>query len=81
MLAYQEIKAANEGKGCLGKAAPEESVFILRAQDKFAPQLVEAWAALVHQYYSKETPKTTEARQLAQHMREWQKANIVKVPD
>lgn len=40
--------------GCMAKAADDELVFVLRAQDVFAPQVVEAWASLFkarHAYY------------------------------
>ena len=40
----QELALAAQGKGCLGKAADDEPVFILRAQDKCAPQHVREWA-------------------------------------
>jgi hypothetical protein len=32
------------GRGCLGKAADNEPVFVLRAQDMSAPGLVRLWA-------------------------------------
>ena len=42
--AKDEIDKANRGEGPLGKAAPDEPVFILRAQDNLAAELVELWA-------------------------------------
>lgn len=65
-----ELAAANRGEGCLGKAAPNEPVFILRAQDRFAPGLVEEWA-LKAQGFGCPQEKVDEARRLAQQMREW----------
>lgn len=53
-----------------------EPVFVLRAQDKFAPVLVELWAELV-----REGPKYNDAWQHAKTMRHWQKANGCKLPD
>lgn len=44
-LAKIERELAAQGKGCLGKAADDEPVFILRGQDKLAPALVRWWAA------------------------------------
>jgi|SRR6185437_1933614 len=38
------LTEAAEGKGCLGKAADDEPIFILRAQDRFAAPLVRQWA-------------------------------------
>jgi len=36
---------AEGAKGCLAKAAPDEMLFILRAQDKSAPKVVLHWIA------------------------------------
>lgn len=44
MKARAEIDAAIQGKGCLGKAHPDEPVFILRDQDLLASELVRQWA-------------------------------------
>ena len=43
-LAKIERELAAVGKGCLGKAADDEPVFILRAQDMLAADLVDKWA-------------------------------------
>jgi hypothetical protein len=65
-----EREKAFRGEGCLGKAKPDEPVFILRAQDKLAPLLVEEWA-LRAQGFGCPQEKVDEARALAQAMREW----------
>jgi len=41
------LNEAAEGKGCLGKAADNEPIFILRAQDRFAAVLVRQWAQML----------------------------------
>jgi len=70
------------------KALPEP-VFILRAQDKFAPTLIERWAAEVEnankdragEWAEKTERKVKEARSLAHEMRAWQALNPPKIPD
>jgi hypothetical protein len=59
---------------CLSKAQDEEPIFVLRAQDLFAPQLVRAWVELAR---PAGTPKAKldEALALAAHM------EGAKVPD
>lgn len=68
--AKEERAKAAAGEGCLGKAADNEPVFILRAQDRLAPDLVETWA-LRAQGFGCPKEKVEEARKLAQAMREW----------
>jgi hypothetical protein len=46
-LAKDERALVAEGKGCLGKAADDEPVFVLRAQDKFFIPVVKMWSTLV----------------------------------
>ena len=74
------LKEAALGKGCLGKAAVDEPVFVLRAQDKLAPVLVEEWASLA-ELHGTPPAKVIGARQLAREMRNWQKNNKAKYPD
>lgn len=69
-LAKDERAAAAAGKGCLGKAADDEPVFILRAQDMLAADLVDKWATDA-QLVGCKWDKVREARELAQAMREW----------
>jgi hypothetical protein len=69
-LAKDEIERANRGEGCLGKAAPSEPVFILRAQDALAADLVEKWAIWA-QAAGCGNDKVREARDLAEEMRRW----------
>ena len=75
------IELANEGQGCLGKAGFDEPVFILRAQDRFAPDVIEAWAGKVEMAKGGQTDKSRKARALAHQMRAWQALHSCKVPD
>ena len=81
--ARETIIAATQGHGCLGKAANDEPVFVLRAQDKFAPALVEMWASLFLAEYvpGTATEKAQGAMMVAQRMRVWQQTERVKIPD
>jgi hypothetical protein len=69
-LAKDERAMAAAGKGCLGKAADDEPVFILRAQDMLAPALVEQWANDAERHGCS-ADKVSEARALARLMRRW----------
>lgn len=69
-LAKIEIERANRGEGCLGKAHPNEPVFILRAQDALAADLVERWSYEA-QAVGCAPDKCREARDLAEEMRRW----------
>lgn len=76
-LAQIERERAARGEGCLGKAAPDEPVFILRAQDALAADLVELWAIRAR---SAGCPvdKVREANDLVEEMRKW---HTRKYPD
>ena len=76
-LAAKERADAAVGKGCLGKAADDEPVFILRAQDALAADLVELWALRAK---TTDCPydKVREAFDCAEQMRRWP---IRKNPD
>jgi hypothetical protein len=87
MLAKRERDLAAKGKGCLGKAADDEPVFVLRANDVVAPAAVEAWADFVEQSVGamvsgdQTRAKVQEARSIAHQMRAWQALNGSKFPD
>ncbi len=68
--AARELELAQTGQGCLGKAADDEPVFILRAQDKLAADLVDLWADRA-QANGCGMAKVIEAMDLAQKMRAW----------
>lgn len=71
-MALAKIERANAaaGKGCLGKAADDEPVFILRAQDALAAELVELWAIRAHAVGCP-NDKVQEAKALADEMLRW----------
>lgn len=66
-----------------------EPTFTLRAQDKFAPKIIEAWAfeveraceGVVSSTVNASKAKAKAARALAHDMRAWQERNYCKVPD
>lgn len=62
---------------CLDKLRPGEPFFVLRAQDKFAPLLVDLWAELAGEHGCP-TDKVHEAFNTADQMRSWP---IRKYPD
>jgi hypothetical protein len=62
---------------CLTRLAPDEPYFVLRAQDRLAPEQIEAWA--IEAQLNGCTPgKVAEARRIAGEMRRWSKR---KMPD
>lgn len=69
-LAKFEREQTALGKGPLGKAADNEPVFVLRAQDILAADLVEKWATDAN-LLGCTWDKVREARDIAQAMREW----------
>jgi|HubBroStandDraft_6_1064221.scaffolds.fasta_scaffold2329925_2 hypothetical protein len=69
-LAKDELAGALDGQGCLGKASPDEPVFILRAQDFLSDKRVDDWANEAEEHgYS--IAKLSEVRDLAAQMRKW----------
>lgn len=76
--AKTEIEKAKRGEGCLGKAHPDEPVFILRAQDLHAPYAVRHWIEAAAVMLGYDHPKVQEAMQLASDMEKWPRR---KLPD
>ena len=76
------LEALRCRQGCLGRAALDEPVFILRAQDVLAPRVVVRWAHLAEQAGTPQD-KVQGALQLAKQIADWQANNqhCVKVPD
>lgn len=78
----QEMTNLTTGAGCLGKAALDEPLFILRAQDALAPDLVRRWARLAASVLGPDHAKVREAEKLANDMEVWQdKTGRAKMPD
>jgi hypothetical protein len=72
----------NPGKfDCYANAMPDEPMFVLLARDSQAPFLIERWAEerewdiKNHFRPSEEEAMVSEARECANAMREWRKAN------
>ena len=88
MKAGRELLDAIRGEGCLGKAALDEPVFILRGQDVLAPNLIRLWAQQLIERADlpergvddKYTHKAAEALEIADAMDEWQQYHS-KLPD
>ena len=71
------IKSEELKSGCIAKAADDEPVFVLRAQDRLAPALVRAWAALAKECGCGDA-KVAESIKLADAMESWPRR---KFPD
>ena len=73
----------------LAKLPADEPVFVLRAQDLYAPAVMASWAILVKSPLPNKPPseeslgKSREAMGIVREFRQWQAANPskVKVPD
>jgi hypothetical protein len=59
-----------KGCSCYEKAAPDEPIFVLRAQDATSADTVEYWLSINPQLMH--TDKGYEAQACADAMREWQ---------
>jgi hypothetical protein len=68
-----ELEHLTLGTSSLARAADDEPVFVLRAQDILAPILVNLWATLADLGPQGPCPKTLEARSLAALMHDWQR--------
>ena len=68
------------GVACYDNAASNEPLFVLRAQDALAPEIVREWA---YRAKAAGTPdeKIAEARACADEMEDWQIEHRKKVPD
>mgnify|MGYP001564185867 FL=1 len=79
--AKQATDGALRGKGCLGRCAPDEPVFVLRAQDRCAAATVRQWAAAA-QHVGAPREKVVQALDDADAMDAWREAHGGgKVPD
>jgi hypothetical protein len=74
---------------CLQKAAPHEPIFVLRAQDQLAPEVIEFWASRLEvgvtdafgPAAASSYEKIKTAREIAEEMRGWQRQYGKKLPD
>lgn len=71
-----------DGISCYDKAADDEPLFVLRAQDILAPEMVREWAYRA-QKAGVPFAKVDEARRCADLMEDWQitESGNKKVPD
>lgn len=65
---------------CLANVADDEPIFVLRAQDKLAPVLVNLWCDLARMHGCS-SAKIGEAGVLIHHMKTWQEEHGCKWPD
>jgi hypothetical protein len=78
----EELEKLARGEGCLGKAADDEPIFILRSQDLLAPDLVRNWSRRASRHLGETHEKVIEAQELAMHMEDWaDRTNRGKMPD
>lgn len=77
LTAKEVILAALRGEGPLGKCAPDEPVFVVRAQDALAAETVERWAIRARAM-NVPNDKYQSALSLAEEMRDW---HTKKIPD
>ena len=74
ITAKQVLDEAMRGEGALGKAAAlDEPVFVLRAQDMHAADLVEKWCIWVSVGDEIDNNKLQEARMIVDQMRQWER--------
>ncbi len=64
-------KAEELESGCLSKAALEEPIFVLRAQDILAPDVVRVWVQRAQELKTVSPAKIQEALDLADKMEAW----------
>lgn len=65
---------------CINKADDDEPVFVLRAQDALAPDIVWEWVKQA-ELHGVPPEKVREAERLASDMEAWQRTHVAKVPD
>lgn len=74
------VMATKHTDSCLQKTADDEPIFVLRARDSLAPEIVEAWADAAEKAGTP-AKKVEEARMQALMMRAWQMSHGSRVPD
>lgn len=65
------IKAQEQIDGCFAKAALDEPLFVLRASDKMAPDLVRKWAS---DFQKRHVRRGTQGRELAKAILKYEDA-------
>jgi hypothetical protein len=78
----ETLEMLARGEGCLGKAADDEPVFVLRAHDKTFAEMIFIWAMLQRLIGSTAHDKIGSAEQIAHEGRQWQaRTGRAKVAD
>ena len=66
------VEEGAKADSCFNKAADDEPIFVLRAQDKLSPQLIRLWAYMAELTGEVPEEKTKEAYHLASQMERWE---------
>jgi len=80
MTKRETLEAAAKGEGCLGRAADDEPVFVLRAKDVLATEAIGEWVGRAR-WYGVNKEKITAALDDITAMVKWQERNSTKLPD
>jgi hypothetical protein len=75
--ARTKVRSKTNKFDCIERLADGEPYFVLRAQDRLAPELIEAWAVEA-ELNDCPADKVADARAIAKAMRGWHKR---KMPD
>lgn len=83
-MSIKSVELSNPNS-CLNRAAPDEPVFVLRANDPCAPRIVRQWALAYRaakedhntdgHMTAAQKAKMREAQQLAEEMERWHEAH------
>ena len=73
----ETIEAALRGEGCLGRAADDEPVFVLRAKDPCMAAIIDRWCGLAPEYHERE--KIEQARTEINDVNRWRRKNGYRV--
>ena len=68
------------GVPCYDKAAPDEPIFVLRATDVFAPEVIRFWSEKARRGGTRST-KVSDALACADAMEAWAVEHGSKIPD
>jgi hypothetical protein len=81
MATKQEtVEQLARGEGCLGKAALDEPVFVLRAKDPAAILAIRIWCNIAHFLGAHEPAKIAAAQVIAMQMEQWRDAQRFASP-
>lgn len=80
MTKIQVLEAAIRGEGCLGKAADDEPVFVLRAQDLLAYETLRHWIYTARMN-EVDADKIDGVVDDLEQFRQWSMDHTTKLPD